>query len=102
MGRRNQAPANREPATLGTKIDDGCSFGTSRWEAPPQLSKLVHSVLQPSDDGDLVGRPDVFPRLKIRCRLGPSDGNAGLAERCEVVAVGDVVAEVVAHAGSAA
>lgn len=48
-------------------------------------------------DRGTIGRPDVVARLKVRDRVGPCHGDAGLAESREVIAIGDVVAEIVAH-----
>src|SRR4051794_11076402 len=92
MRRRNQTSTDWKPPSLGTKIDDGCSFGSSRWEAPSQLSKVIRSVFKPPDYGSLVGRPDVLSCLKVRRGFRPSHGNTSLAEGCEIIAIWDVVA----------
>src|SRR5438045_8674921 len=97
MRRRDEAPANWEPPPLGTEIDDGRSFGPSRREAPSQFRKLIRSVCEPPNHRSLISGPDVLARLQMRSSLGPSDRNTGLAEGGEVIAIRNVVAEVVAH-----
>ena len=44
-----------------------------------------------------VGRPDVVARLQVRRGLRPAHRDAGLAEGRQIVAIGNVVAEIVAH-----
>src|SRR5213075_417577 len=94
----DETPANWKPPTLGTEIDDRRSFGPSRWEAPSQLSKVIRSVFQPPDHRGFVGRPDVLSWLQIRRSLRPSHRNACLAKRRDIIAVWNVVSEVVTHA----
>jgi hypothetical protein len=94
---RHKAPAGWKTPTLRAEIDDGRSLRPRRGEPPTQFDKLVRSVFEPADDGSFVGRPDVFTRLEIWSGAREPHGYANFAERCEIVAVGDVVAEVVAH-----
>src|ERR1051326_2774673 len=98
MRDRDQTPANWKSASLRTKIDDGRSLGPRRGKAPSQLRKLVRAIFEPPDHRSLVGRPDVLSWLKVRGGFRPAHRNAGLAEGREIVAIRNVVAEVVAHA----
>src|SRR5690242_6400837 len=95
---RNPTSTDCKPPSLRPEVDDRCSFGSSRWEAPSQLSKVIRSVFKPADYGSLVGRPDVLSWLKVRRGFRPSHRNAGLAEGHEIIAIWDVITEVVAHA----
>ena len=72
-------------------------FELSRRKSPSDLGELVGPVFQAADYRSLVGRPNVIARYQARDRIRPFHGNAGLAERGEVLAVGDVVADIVAH-----
>src|SRR5436190_9023725 len=98
MRGRDQTSTDWKPPSLGTKIDNRRSFRSSRWETPSQFGKLVRAVFEPPDHRSFVGRPDVFAWLQVRRGLRPAHGNAGLAKRREIIAVCDVVAEIVAHA----
>ena len=51
-----------------------------------------------SNDGRNFGRPDVVTRLQVGCRSGQDQRQAEVAKLLDVGAVGDTVAEVVAHA----
>src|SRR6266550_4889709 len=94
----DKTAANRKPATLGTKIYDRRSLRPSRWEAPPQLRKCIRPVFEPPNYRSLVGRPDVLSWLKVRRGFRPSHRNKSLAEGGEIIAIWNMVAEVVAHA----
>src|SRR5439155_20472265 len=96
--RGDEAPTDWKAPPLRTEIDDRCALRSSRWETPPQLGELVRAVFQPPDHRTFVGRPDVLAWLQVRRGLRPAHGNAGLAKRREIIAVCDVVPEIVAHA----
>src|ERR1700752_3728662 len=69
----------------------------SRWEAPSDLGEVVRAVFEPPDHRSLVGRPDIVARFEVRGCVRPFHGDAGLAERGEVVRIWDVVPKIVAH-----
>src|SRR5690242_218170 len=96
--RRDQTPTDRKSPPLRPEIDDWRCLWSRGREAPSQLDEFVRAVFQSPNYRSFVRRPDVLARLQVRCSLRPSHGNAGLAERREIIAVWDVIAEVVAHA----
>jgi hypothetical protein len=95
----HQTATDRKAATLRAEIDDRRSFWSSRWEAPPEFSELVRPVFESPDHGGLIGRPDIFAWFEVWGCVRPCHGDAGLTKRREVVAIGDVVAVIVAHTG---
>jgi len=102
MRRRDQTAVDRKSAVLGTEIDDRRSFRARRGEAPPQrsppqLRKLIRAVFEPTNHRDFIGRLDVLARLQVRRGLRPSHGDACLAEGREIIAIRNMVAEIVAH-----
>ena len=86
-------------ASLVAKINDGRALWLGRWEAPTEFREFVLAIFEPADHRGTIGWPDVIARLEVRDRVRPCDGDAGLGERREIVRVGDVVSEVVAHVG---
>ena len=74
----------------------GRSLGPRRREAPAQMYQL-HPVLTASKNRRRLCRPNVVPRLEIGCSRREDNRCADLAERLQIGAVRDVVAEVVAH-----
>src|SRR5260221_13283415 len=93
----HEAPSGRKAPALGAEVDDRGSVGPG-WRETPTLSRnLVRAVFEPPNDRSFVGRPDVFARLEIWGGAREPDGYPTLAECREVVAVGDVIAEIVAH-----
>jgi hypothetical protein len=49
------------------------------------------------DSDAITGRLDIVAGLEVRDRVRPFYRDASLAERGEVIAIGDVVAEIIAH-----
>src|SRR5258706_5551074 len=96
MRRWDEAAPFRKPSPLGAKIDDRPSLRPRRRNAPTQLNKL-DPVLAPPKDRRGFGRPDIVARFEIGGRDREYDGDADLAESFQIGAVGDVVAEIVAH-----
>src|SRR5690242_8957619 len=93
----HQTATDREPSTLGTEIDDRRTLGPGGQKAPPQFRELIRPILEAAYDGSTISRPDVIARFQVRGRSWPLHGNTGLTEGREIFAVGDVIAEVVAH-----
>jgi hypothetical protein len=50
-----------------------------------------------ANDRGAIGWPDVLARFQVRGRVRPPHRNASLTEGCEIIAVGDVIAEVITH-----
>src|SRR5205814_4160566 len=92
-------PDTDRPGTVDPRngIDDRRTLGPGRWRAPPQFRELVFPVFKTADDGGTIGRPDVVARFHIWGRVWPLYGNSSLIEGGEIIAVWDVIAEVVAH-----
>jgi hypothetical protein len=97
MRRRDQTATDRESSTLGTEIDDGRSLGPGWRKAPPQLRELIRTVFKTTDDRGTLGRPDVVSGFEVRSRVRPLHRNASLTERGEIVTVGNVISEIIAH-----
>jgi len=94
---RYEAATDRESPTLGTEIDDGRTLGAGGRKTPSQFRELVRPVLKSADNRGTLGRPDVVAWFQVRGRAWPLHRNARLTERREIAAVGDLIAEVVAH-----
>src|SRR5882762_1820682 len=96
MRRRDQAAAFRKATPLGTEIDDRRPFRPRRRKAPPQLRQL-NPLLLPSENGRGLGRPNVVAGRQVRRGFREYDGRADLTERRQIVAIGHIVPEIVAH-----
>ena len=95
--RGHEATSDRKAPSLRTEINDWRSLRLCRREAPTQDRELERAILQASDNRSRFGWPNVVSRLQVRSGGRPSDGNASFAKRREIVAVGNEVAEVIAH-----
>jgi hypothetical protein len=89
----------REVPALGAEIDDRRALGPGRRQTPAELNQL-HAIVPAPKNGRGLCRPDIIAGFKIGGGRWKDDRSADLAERREIVAVGDVVSEVVAHGGS--
>src|SRR5436190_17685417 len=89
-GIRHRPTGNRRPSER--KLIIGAPFG--RAGGKPHRNSANSFVPSASRrNRSFVGGPDIFTWLQVRCSLWPSHGNAGLAERREIIAVWDVVSE---------
>src|SRR5205085_12030137 len=94
---RHQTAANRKTSPLGAEIHDRRTLGPGWRETPSEFGELVRSGFEPPDHRGFIGRPDVLAWFQVGYGGRPLHRNPGLAEGREVIAVGDVISEVVAH-----
>src|SRR5439155_7888862 len=73
------------------------TLGPCSLRVPPQFREFFCPVFKTADDGGTIGWPDVVARFQIWGRIWPLYGNSSLIEGGEIIAVWDVIAEVVAH-----
>src|SRR5207245_10377677 len=57
----------------------------------------VGPAFKAADDRGAIGRPDILARLQVWGRMWPLHWNASLSKGREIIAVRDVIAEIVAH-----